>query len=124
MDHTNYQKKVQNLTIAELNYIILDCKEAIQNLPDNPKNGDYQDEIHYCAAELQRRRKALAATSGTLGLNYECSNLPVGTWIPDNFAPCLRSQIMEHSREGARLGRENYSRVVSYAELEVMVYGV
>ena len=57
MNHSDYMRKVKTLSVESLNYIIKDCKEAIAALPDNPKNGYYMDEIHYCYMELVARRK-------------------------------------------------------------------
>ena len=57
MNHSAYMKKVKTLSIESLNYIIKDCKEAIAAMPDNPKNGNYMDEIHYCCMELVARKK-------------------------------------------------------------------
>ena len=56
MNHSAYMRKVKTLSIESLNYIIKDCKEAIAALPDNPKNGYYMDEIHYCSMELVARK--------------------------------------------------------------------
>ena len=56
MNHSDYMRKVKTLSIESLNYIIQDCKEAIAALPDNPKNGYYMDEIHYCCMELVARK--------------------------------------------------------------------
>ena len=56
MNHTAYMKKVKSLSTESLKFIIQDCKEAITALPDNPKNGYYMDEIHYCAMELIARK--------------------------------------------------------------------
>lgn len=58
MNHTEYMKKVKKLSIESLKFIIQDCKEAIAALPNNPKNGYYADEIHYCNMELVSRKKA------------------------------------------------------------------
>ena len=57
INHSEYMKKVKSLSIESLRFIIQDCKEAIQSLPNNPKNGYYQDEIHYCHMEIVRRGK-------------------------------------------------------------------
>lgn len=56
MNHTEYQKKVKKLSEESLRFIIQDCREAIDALPNNPKNGYYMDEIHYCSMELAYRR--------------------------------------------------------------------
>jgi len=54
--HTSYPKTLKNKSVESLRYIIEDCKKAIQAMPDNPKNGQYQDTIHYCAMELENRK--------------------------------------------------------------------
>jgi len=56
MNHTEYMRKVKNLCEASLRYIIQDCREAIEAMPNNPKNGYYADEIHYCSMELAKRK--------------------------------------------------------------------
>ena len=56
INHTEYMKKVKTLSIESLQFIVKDCYEAIAALPDNPKNGYYWDEIHYCSMELAARR--------------------------------------------------------------------
>jgi hypothetical protein len=55
MNHTDYIKKTRTMDEAQLRYVIQDATEAMQALPNNPNNGYYQDEIHYCAMELHRR---------------------------------------------------------------------
>ena len=56
MNHTAYIQKVKKLSIESLRYIIQDCREAIAAMPNNPKNGYYADEIHYCNMELVSRK--------------------------------------------------------------------
>ena len=56
INHSDYQKKVKTLSIESLRFIIRDCQEAINSMPNNPKNGFYQDEIHYCVMELNKRK--------------------------------------------------------------------
>lgn len=36
--------------------VIKQCKEALRAMPDNPKAGHYQDEIHYYSMRLQSLR--------------------------------------------------------------------
>ena len=55
INHSEYQKRVKKMSIDELIYTIKDCKEAIKAMPNGHKAGYYQDEIHYCVAELNRR---------------------------------------------------------------------
>ena len=57
MNHAEYQKNMKNKSVPELMYIIKDATEAMNLNPDNPKNGYYQDEVHYAAAELRKRQK-------------------------------------------------------------------
>lgn len=52
--------KVKNKSNSELRLIISDCNNALRCRsfradPEDPKAVYYQDEIHYCAAELARR---------------------------------------------------------------------
>jgi hypothetical protein len=62
--HSEYQSKLKAkkedgsyaYDNESLKYIIEDCKAALDALPDSPKAGQYQDEIHYCVAELRRRQ--------------------------------------------------------------------
>jgi len=56
INHSDYQKKVKTLSIESLRFIIRDCQEAINLMPNNLKNGYYQDEIHYCVMELNKRK--------------------------------------------------------------------
>lgn len=57
LDHASYPRRCRRLSEAELLYIIADCRESISAWPDSPNAGRYQDEIHYAAAELERRRR-------------------------------------------------------------------
>jgi hypothetical protein len=59
MDHTAYPKSLKTKSEFELRSIIADCHEVIELQKDfNPNIGYYEDEIHYCAMEITRRRKA------------------------------------------------------------------
>jgi hypothetical protein len=55
MNHGEYQKNVKRMDIDALQHVLADCQAAIKAMPDNPNCGYYEDEIHYCAAELHRR---------------------------------------------------------------------
>ena len=57
MDHTAYQKQCKTMSIESLWYVMDDCREAIKINPTGDNVGYYQDEIHYCAMELMRRKK-------------------------------------------------------------------
>ena len=61
MNHSEYQKKVKYLSDDVLKHIIEDCREVIKLQSSfNPNCGYYADEIHYCSAELNRRKKAVS----------------------------------------------------------------
>ncbi len=53
--HSDYIESCKEKSTDSLLYIMQDCRNAIEAMPDNPKCGQYQDEIHYCAMELRRR---------------------------------------------------------------------
>jgi len=57
IDHAAYQTRCRRMSEAELLYTIADCRESLAAFPDCDKAGHYQDEIHYAAAELARRRR-------------------------------------------------------------------
>jgi hypothetical protein len=54
--HSQTIKRFRNLSKESLRYIILDCREVLEAMPDNPKAGQYQDEISYAGMELKRRQ--------------------------------------------------------------------
>lgn len=54
--HSDYQASLKNRDMESLLYIIDDCQRAIEAMPENPKAGQYADEIHYCRAEIARRQ--------------------------------------------------------------------
>jgi hypothetical protein len=56
--HSQYIAMTKNMSLDSLLYVMQDCATAIAANPDNPKCGQYTDERHYCAMELERRRKA------------------------------------------------------------------
>ena len=57
INHVEYPKSLKTKSAEELRWIIKDCKEAMNAMPCNPKNGYYQDEINYCANELYFRKQ-------------------------------------------------------------------
>jgi hypothetical protein len=57
MDHAAYMKKVRKMDKLALLFTIDDCRKVLAAQPDNPNSGYYQDEIHYCSMELQRRQR-------------------------------------------------------------------
>jgi hypothetical protein len=56
--HSQYIAMTKGMSLDSLLYVMQDCAAAIAANPDNPKCGQYTDERHYCAMELERRRKA------------------------------------------------------------------
>lgn len=58
--HSEYMAKVKTMPTDSLQYVIKDCRNAIEALPENPKCEQYMDEIHYCATELRFRNEAAA----------------------------------------------------------------
>ena len=58
--HSEYMAKVKTMSTDSLRYVIEDCRDAIEAMPENPKCQQYMDEIHYCATELRIRDEAAA----------------------------------------------------------------
>ena len=58
--HSEYMAKVKTMPTDSLRYVIEDCRNAIEAMPENPKCEQYMDEIHYCAMELRIRNEAAA----------------------------------------------------------------
>ena len=58
--HSRYMEMVKSMSTDSLRYVIKDCRNAIEALPENPKCEQYIDEIHYCATELRLRNEAAA----------------------------------------------------------------
>ena len=58
IDHAEYQKRVKTMTDYSLRYVMRDCKQAIEAMPNGHKVGYYTDEIHYCSMELAKREGA------------------------------------------------------------------
>jgi len=56
--HSQTIKRFSDLETESLKYIMFDCSRALEAMPDNPKAGQYQDEILYCAMELKKRRNS------------------------------------------------------------------
>lgn len=55
INHTQYPKSLKSKTVSQLLYIIKDCREALEAMPESPKAGYYADEIAYCSMELSER---------------------------------------------------------------------
>jgi hypothetical protein len=77
--HSEYMAKVKTMSTDSLRYVIQDCRNAIEALPENPKCEQYMDEIHYCATELRIRNEAAAphdnAVKAQMALHAEiCDN--------------------------------------------------
>lgn len=56
IQHSDYQRKTRDMDESALRFVIADCQNAIEAMPDSPKVGYYTDEIHYCCMELGRRK--------------------------------------------------------------------
>lgn len=56
INHSEYSEKVMKMSISALLYVIKDCQESINAMPDGPKAGYYADEINYCTSEIYRRK--------------------------------------------------------------------
>ena len=77
--HSRYMEMVKSMSTDSLRYVIKDCRNAIEALPENPKCEQYMDEIHYCATELRLRNEAAAphddAVKAQMALHAEiCEN--------------------------------------------------
>jgi len=57
LDHKAYPRTLRKKSDTTLRSIIKDCQAALKAMPDTPKAGWYQDEIHYCGMELKRRNR-------------------------------------------------------------------
>lgn len=51
-------------------------------------------------------------------------SVPMFTQVSDNFSPTLRSSIVEKTDRGVYLQSGEYRRFVSYAVLDIMLYGI
>ncbi len=61
--HSQTMKHFRTVPQESLKYIIWDCQRALEAMPDNPKAGQYQDEILYAAMELNRRKEKRVKTN-------------------------------------------------------------
>lgn len=55
IDHVEYPKRLRTKSVAELRFIISDCRETIRVNPNGDNVGYYLDEISYASQELRRR---------------------------------------------------------------------
>jgi hypothetical protein len=53
--HSETIERLLDVNSDTLCYMILDCKRAIEAMPDNPKCGEYADTIHYAGMALRQR---------------------------------------------------------------------
>jgi hypothetical protein len=51
-------------------------------------------------------------------------NVKLHTEVADNFSPTLRSTIVEKTKTGVYLQSGDYRRFVTYAALDIMIYGI
>lgn len=65
MDHVAYPESLKTKSDQQLRFIMKDAYEAMKANPDNPNNGYYQDEINYCANEINRRQRGVKAQQGS-----------------------------------------------------------
>ena len=61
--HSAYMTSTKSMDSDSLRYVIEDCRAAMAAMPDNPKCGQYADEVHYCTMELHRRAKKVRGDS-------------------------------------------------------------
>ena len=54
--HSEYIAKAKKMSSDQLLFIARDCKAAMAANPENPKAGQYADEMLYCMNELASRR--------------------------------------------------------------------
>lgn len=57
LDFSAWKKYMEDKTDDQLKYIIKDCKEAIEAMPEGKKVNYYTDCILECQDELKRRRE-------------------------------------------------------------------
>jgi len=85
--HSEYMAKVKTMSTDSLRYVIKDCRNAIEALPENPKCEQYMDEIHYCAMELRIRDEAAAphdnAVKAQMALHAEICDNPTHPHITE-----------------------------------------
>lgn len=58
MNHTDYPKRLKKLNLAQLWFIISDCQETLDAMPNGENAGYYADEINYAGMEIARREKS------------------------------------------------------------------
>jgi hypothetical protein len=56
INHTQYPKSLKSKTVSQLLYIIKDCREALEAMPESPKAGYYADEINVLQHGVVRKR--------------------------------------------------------------------
>jgi len=85
--HSRYMEMVKSMSTDSLRYVIKDCRNAIEALPENPKCEQYMDEIHYCATELRIRKEAAAphdnAVKAQMALHAEICDNPTHPHITE-----------------------------------------
>jgi len=90
--HSRYMEMVKSMSTDSLRYVIKDCRNAIEALPENPKCEQYMDEIHYCATELRIRKEAAAphdnAVKAQMALHAEICDNPTHPHITEAQDQC------------------------------------
>ena len=87
--HSDYQASLKGKDLNSLHYIIEDCRSAIEAMPENPKAGQYADEIHYCNAEIQRRKNTQGSKSKAKLLEEFCKKHEIKTVVVDNYIQAI-----------------------------------
>jgi len=57
MNHSEYQARLRQKSMAELHFIAKDAAAAARAMPDSPNTGYYLDEMHYALMEIRRRQQ-------------------------------------------------------------------
>lgn len=72
MNHIEYPKSLRGKSREELAFTIKDATEALHAMPHGGNAEYYADEIHYCVAELNRRKNegVLLDRNGVFGKMY------------------------------------------------------
>ncbi|HEY6565147.1 MAG TPA: hypothetical protein VIY86_11655, partial [Pirellulaceae bacterium] len=66
-DHSEYPKRIRNLTDDALRYILKDAGEALRAMPTGGNSEYYADEINYASMELKARRDRMARSHRRAG---------------------------------------------------------
>ena len=87
--HSDYQVSLKSKDLTSLHYIIEDCRRAIEAMPENPKAGQYADEIHYCNAEINRRKNTQSSKSKAKLLEEFCKKHEIKTVVVGDYIQAI-----------------------------------